>query len=384
MKVAVIHDWLITYAGAERVLEQILRLYPQADVFTLIDFLPENQRGFLHEHRVFTSALQRWPLMRRKYRLFLPFMPMAVEQFDLSGYDLVISSSHAVAKGVLTGPDQYHVCICYTPLRYAWELQHQYLQETGLSRGIKGWLTRRMLHRLRLWDLRTANGVDDFIAISHFIARRIAKTYRRDATVIYPPVDTEAFTLDTDIEREDFYVTASRMVPYKKMEMIVAAFSRMPDRKLVVAGEGPECGRIVSQAGKNVTMLGYQNPKQLRDLMCRTRAFVFAALEDFGIVPLEAQACGTPVIAYGKGGVRETIRGLDHPHPTGVFFPEQTVESLIEAVRIFEEGGGIITPSRCRDNALRFSTDRFRRELKEFIEKRWDRFSDTQNIQYIL
>ncbi len=384
MKVAVIHDWLITYAGAERVLEQILRLYPQADVFTLIDFLPENQRGFLHEHRVFTSALQRWPLMRRKYRLFLPFMPMAVEQFDLSGYDLVISSSHAVAKGVLTGPDQYHVCICYTPLRYAWELQHQYLQETGLSRGIKGWLTRRMLHRLRLWDLRTANGVDDFIAISHFIARRIAKTYRRDATVIYPPVDTEAFTLDTDIEREDFYVTASRMVPYKKMEMIVAAFSRMPDRKLVVAGEGPECGRIVSQAGKNVTMLGYQNPKQLRDLMCRTRAFVFAALEDFGIVPLEAQACGTPVIAYGKGGVRETIRGLDHPHPTGVFFPEQTVESLIEAVRIFEEGGGIITPSRCRDNALRFSTDRFRRELKAFIEKRWDRFSDTQNIQYIL
>ncbi|HEU4682484.1 MAG TPA: glycosyltransferase, partial [Gemmatimonadales bacterium] len=213
MKIAIVHDWLVVYAGAERVLEHMLRVFPNADLFSLIDFLPHSERGFLGNRRPRTSFLQQLPGARNGYRRYLPLMPYAIEQFDLTGYDIVISSSHAVAKGVLTGPDQLHVCMCYSPMRYAWDLQHQYLRGSGLDRGLKGVVARWMLHRMRVWDARTANGVDGFIAISHFIARRIWKAYRRDATVIYPPVDVEAFTPDGP--REEFYVTASRMVPYK-------------------------------------------------------------------------------------------------------------------------------------------------------------------------
>lgn len=299
-RVAIVHDWLTVYAGAERVLEQMLLALPQADLYSLVDFVPEDARGFLGGRRARTSFLQRLPRARTHYRSYLPLMPLAVEQFDLSGYDLVISSSHAVAKGVLTGPDQLHLCICYSPIRYAWDLQHQYLEESGLTRGVKGAAARLLLHYVRLWDARTANGVDDFIAISGFIARRIQKVYRRDATVIYPPVDTDGFALRPD--KEDFYLTASRLVPYKKIDLIVEAFSALPDRRLVVIGDGPEMAKVRAKAGPNVQLLGYQPFSVLKDHLQRARAFVFAAEEDFGIVPLEAQACGTPVIAYGKGG----------------------------------------------------------------------------------
>jgi glycosyltransferase involved in cell wall biosynthesis len=318
MRIAIVHDWLTTYAGAERVLEQMLICFPDADLFSLVDFLPPGQRDFIQNKRVTTSFIQRMPWARSKYRSYLPLMPLAIEQFDLSSYDLVISSSHAVAKGVITGPDQLHICMCYSPIRYAWDLQHQYLRESGLDRGMKGWLARCVLHRTRMWDQRTANGVDEFIAISNFIARRIRKAYRRDSTVIYPPVDVESFSLRQD--KEDFYLTASRLVPYKRVDLIVEAFSRMPEKKLVVIGAGPEFSRIKASAGHNVDFLGYQPGEVLRDHMQRARAFVFAAEEDFGIAPLEAQACGTPVIAYGKGGALETIRGEESVEPTGVFF----------------------------------------------------------------
>ena len=217
MRIAIVHDWLVVYAGAERVLEQMLACYPDADLFSLVDFLPAGQRDFIRNKLVTTSFIQRLPRARKKYRNYLPFMPLAVEQFDLSGYDLVISSNHAVAKGVLTGPDQLHLCMCHSPIRYAWDLQHQYLREAGLERGIKGWMAKVILHYVRLWDVRTANGVDAFIAISRHIARRIRKVYGRDSTVIYPPVDVADFPLYRD--KEDFYVTASRMVPYKKMDL---------------------------------------------------------------------------------------------------------------------------------------------------------------------
>jgi glycosyltransferase involved in cell wall biosynthesis len=290
-----------------------------------------------------------------------------VEQFDLSRYDLVLSSSYAVAKGVLTGPDQLHLCICHSPMRYAWDLQHQYLRETGLDRGLRGVLARWTLHRMRLWDIRSAAGVDGFIAISRYIARRIWKTYRRKSTVIYPPVDVEAFTPGGP--REDFYVTASRMVPYKRIDLIVDAFAAMPQQRLVVIGDGPQAGRIRSHAAANVEFLGQQPFEVLRDLLRRARAFVFAAEEDFGIAPLEAQACGTPVLAYGKGGVLETIRPLGGPDPTGLFFPEQSVQSVVEAVQRFEQNGHEIDPEACRRNALRFSAKRFRRELREQIDR---------------
>ncbi len=299
-RIAVVHDWLVTYAGAERVLEQILRCYPEADLFSLVDFLPEGGRGFILDKPVTTSFVQGLPFARKKYRAYLPFMPLAVEQFDLSGYDLVISSSHAVAKGVLTGPDQLHLCMCYSPIRYAWDLQHQYLRESGLDRGLKGWMAKALLHYIRLWDTRTANGVDGFIAISGYIARRIRKAYRRESTVLYPPVDVADFPLRR--EKEDFYVTASRMVPYKKVDLIVEAFSSMPDKRLVVIGDGPDLAKVRAKAGPNVELLGFASADVLRDHLQRARAFVFAAEEDFGIAPLEAQACGTPVIACGRCG----------------------------------------------------------------------------------
>lgn len=373
-RVAVIHDWLTVYAGAERVLEQMLNVLPQADLYSLVDFLPDDQRGFIQHKPVTTSFLQGLPRAKTHYRNYLLFMPLAIEQFDLSGYDLVVSSSHAVAKGVLTGPDQLHVCMCYSPIRYAWDLQHQYLEESGLTRGLKGALARTLLHRVRLWDARTPNGVDEFVAISRFIARRIYKVYRRGSTIIYPPVDTGSFELRAD--KDDFYLTASRMVPYKKIDLIVEAFANMPDKQLVVIGDGPDFEKIRAKAGPNVQLLGFQPFSVLKDHMQRAKAFVFAAEEDFGIVPLEAQACGTPVIAYGKGGSLETVRGPEHAQATGVHFQEQTVASLQGAVRRFE--GMHFDPGALRAHAETFSVPRFRGEFERFISEHYRRFVEAR------
>lgn len=371
-RIAVVHDWLTTYAGAERVLEQILLLYPEADVFAVCDFLPDSERSFLGGRQPRTTFIQKLPGARKHYRNYLSLMPLAIEQLDVSAYDLVISSSHAVAKGVLTGPDQLHVSYVYTPIRYAWDLQHQYLRESGLDRGLKGWVAKWMLHKIRLWDARTANGVDRFIADSGFIARRIWKVYRRESTVIYPPVDVSRFTLH--VEKEDFFLTASRMVPYKKMDLIVEAFSAMPDRRLVVIGEGPDWEKIRAKAGPNVTLLGYQPFDVLCDHMQRAKAFVFAAEEDFGITPVEAQACGTPVIAFGKGGALETVRDLSVSSPTGLFFDAQSVAALIDAVRLFDLEGRAIRPEDCRANAERFSVTQFQETLAAFIAQAWTEF----------
>jgi glycosyltransferase involved in cell wall biosynthesis len=372
LRVAVVHDWLVTYAGAERVLEAMLRVLPQAELYSLIDFLPEGKRGFILDKPVTTSFIQRLPFAKSKYRQYLPLMPLAVEQFDLSSYDLVVSSSYAVAKGVLTGPDQLHLSMCYSPIRYAWDLHHQYLRESGLERGVKGWLSKWLLHRMRLWDARTANGVDEFIAISHFIARRVWKVYRRESTVIYPPIDVEGFEVRE--AKEDFYLTASRLVPYKRVDLIVEAFTRMPQKRLVVIGEGPEFKKIKARASANVTLLGYQPFAVLKDHMQRAKAFVFAAEEDFGIVPLEAQACGTPVIAFGKGGALETLRGMESERPTAVFFDEQTVEALCQAVDDFERSLARFRPRHARENALRFSGKRFEEEFGSFVEAKWLEF----------
>jgi glycosyltransferase involved in cell wall biosynthesis len=309
MKIAIVHEWFDTYAGSERVVEQMLKVFPDAHVFGVVDFLSEKDRKFLEDRPVRTTFIQRLPMAQKKFRRYLPLMPLAIEQIDLRGYDLVLSSSHAVAKGVLTGPDQLHVSYVHSPMRYAWDLQHQYLQESGLTKGLKGALARMVLHYMRLWDYRTAAGVDVFLSNSNFIARRIKKVYGRDARVVYPPVDVEAYARVD--QKEDFYLAAARMVPYKKMPMIVDAFSRMPDKRLVVIGEGPDLQRCQALARTpNIELVGYQPFAQLRDYMQRARAYVFAAEEDFGITMVEAQACGTPVIAYGRGGARETVRPL--------------------------------------------------------------------------
>lgn len=371
MKVAIVVDWLVTYAGAERVVEEMLRVFPEADVFALVDFLPEAERGFLQGHRPQTTFLQQLPGARGHYRSYLPLMPLAIEQLDVTGYDLVLSSSHCVAKGVLTGPDQVHISYVHSPIRYAWDLTHQYLREAGLDHGAKGWLAKAILHYMRIWDSRTANGVDAYVANSRFIARRIKKCYGREAEVVYPPVDLGKFELCA--EKGAYYLTASRMVPYKKMKLIVEAFNAMPERHLVVIGAGPEYEKTAAIAGPNVEMLGYQPDAVLREKMQHAKAFVFAAEEDFGITPVEAQACGTPVIAYGRGGALETVCGLGNKAgkaPTGVFFPEQTVEAIRAAVERFEAHRAEITPEACRENAEKFCAERFREEFRMLVEAR--------------
>lgn len=368
MKTAIIHDWLVTIAGAERVLEQLLNIYPDADIYTMIDDLSAVDREFLGKAKVKTSYIQKLPMAKKYYRYYLPFMPLAVEQFDLSGYDLIISSSYAVAKGVITGPDQIHVSYVHSPMRYAWDLQHQYLKESGLEKGLKSYLVRRSLHKIRMWDLRTANGVDCFLANSEYIARRIMKVYRRSAEVVYPPVDIEAFIPVTD--KDDFYLTASRLVPYKKINLIVEAFTKMPDKQLIVIGDGPDFEKIKAVAGPNVNMLGYQSHNVLLDHMQRAKCFVFAAEEDFGITPVEAMACGTPVMAYGKGGALETVVGdASSPNSTGIFFDSQTVESIVKAVQHFEEHQGSYLPENCRQRAEQFSNQHFRDAFTSAVER---------------
>lgn len=363
MKVAIIHDWLVTYAGSERVLEAILSCFPEADLFSLVNFLPKTEAAFIKGKTVRTSFIQDLPLARKKFRQYLALMPLAIEQFDLSAYDLIISSSWAMAKGVITGPDQLHISYVHSPIRYAWDLQHQYLQEGGLERGLKSWIARYMLHRLRTWDYRTSNGVDHFIANSAFIARRIWKTYRRPALVIHPPVRTADFPLST--AKEDFYLTVSRMVPYKRMDLIVEAFAGLPDRRLMVIGDGPNYAHIKAKAGPNVVFLGRQDISVVRDHMQRARAFIFAAIEDFGIAPVEAMSCGTPVIGLGKGGLLETvIEGQ-----TGLFFYQQSAEAIMDAVRRFEAMDPPLSSAVVAAQARRFDEGVFRSKFTEALNQ---------------
>ena len=368
-KTALVADWLVTYAGAERVMTEILKVFPKSDLFAVIDFLSdESRQHFLGKHAQ-TTFIQKFPKAETKYRNYLPFMPLAIEQLDVSAYDVILSSSHAVAKGVLTGPDQLHISYVHSPIRYAWDLQHQYLRELGLTKGIKAIIVRWLLHRIRMWDYRTANGVDHFVANSKFIARRIHKVYGRDADVIYPPVDTDRFTLREN--KDDFYFTASRMVPYKKIDLIVEAFSHMPNKKLVVIGDGPDMKKIKSKATSNIEILGYQPNSVMQDHMQRAKAFVFAAEEDFGITPVESQACGTPVIAFGKGGALETINSIHSANPTGAFFDKQEVSSVITAVEDFERNQDLFLPENCRNQALKFSNQRFHTEIEQYVQQKW-------------
>lgn len=363
MRVAVVHEWLESYAGSERVVEQMLEIWPEADLYAVCDVLPEGERGFLRGRRVRTSFIQRLPFARKHFRKYLSLMPMAVEQFDLSGYDLVLSSNHAVAKGVITGPGQLHVSYVHSPMRYAWDLQHQYLRQAGLERGPMSLYTRWLLHKMRLWDRSTASRIDSIVANSRYIAQRIEKVWRRPSTVIHPPVDVERFTLGE--ARESHYLIAARMVPYKRVELVAEAFRGMPDKRLVVCGDGPGMAQVRAAAAgaPNIEIRGRVPQAELVHLTRTAKAFVYAAEEDFGIGMVEAQACGTPLIAYGRGGSRDIVQP-----ETGILFPVQTAEAVAEAVRRFEALAPAIRPEACRENALRFSTAAFRERFRAHVE----------------
>ncbi|WP_298962953.1 glycosyltransferase family 4 protein [uncultured Campylobacter sp.] len=373
MKKALIHDWFSTYAGAEKCVESFTNIWDDFEIYSLIDFLKGADRDkILKGKHAHTSFIQKLPFAKDKYRNYLPLFPLAIEQFDLSGYDVVLSSSHAVAKGVLTHSNQLHIAYVHTPIRYAWDLYHQYLRESGLDRGLKGMLAKYFLHKIRLWDASTANRVDHYIANSRYIARRIKKTYGKPSDVIYPPVDVDKFKLRE--AKEEFYLTASRMVPYKKIDLIVEAFSQT-DKKLLVIGDGPDMAKIKSKAGKNVELLGFADDETMADLMGRAKAFVFAAEEDFGITPVEAQACGTPVICFGRGGARETVRDGE----SGLYFMEQNAKELLAAVAKFEQNYDKFEPTKIRENSLKFSRARFEAEIKSYVEKKYEEFKDGLN-----
>lgn len=362
MKVAIIHYWFVTWRGGEKVIEQLLRLYPEADVFTHVA-TPEIERTKLAGHRVQRTFVSKLPGAQKRYQKYLPLMPVALEQLDLTGYDLVISSESGPAKNVITHPDALHICYCHSPMRYVWDMYPLYLADAG-------WLTRLLMrplmHYMRLTDSVSASRVDHFIANSKFIARRIDKCYRRQAEVIPPPVEVDDF--EARAEKQDYYLLLGQLTAYKKADLVMDAFLRS-GKRLVIIGEGEQLAAMRARATERVVVLGRQPFSALKEHLANAKALVFPGVEDFGIVPLEAMASGTPVIAYAKGGALETVIESDDPSAaTGLFFHEQSIDAINEAVARFESLSEPISAEACRARAEQFAPDRFREELSSFIQ----------------
>lgn len=370
MNIALVHEWLVNYYGSEKVVESFTNLFPEAPIYALVDYLNADERKIITKgKKANTSFIQNLPFSRKHHRIYLPLFPLAVEQHDLSDYDVVLSSSHSVAKGALTNSNQLHICYCHTPIRYAWDLYHQYLNDLNIKGGLKGAYVRWSLHKIRIWDYISTNRVDYFIANSAHIAKRIRKIYNRDATVIHPPVDTDKFSCQTN--KDNYYLTASRFVPYKKIDLVVQAFASIPDKKLIVIGEGPDKDKIKALAGSNVEILPRQNYKDLVNYMQNARAFIFAAEEDFGITMVEAQAGGTPVIAYNVGGASEIVKNNE----TGILFDKQTPESIIDAVNKFEKNINQFDSYNICQHAQSFSRKNFEQKINEFVNEKYQQFS---------
>jgi len=359
MKIAIVHDWLVTNAGAEKVLRALIDLYPEADIFALVDFLTdEDRQAVVNNKQVKTSFIQHLPLSNPHFRNYLPLFPLAIESLDLSKYDLIISSSWAVAKGIKKAKNQLHVSYCYTPIRYAWDLYDEYTQNLKQP---KKFLVQQTLAYIRKFDLKTLSRVDYFIADSKFVAERIQRIYKRKAKVIYPPVAVERFILHE--KKEEFYLTVSRLVHYKKTRLIVEAFNLMPEKKLIVIGDGEEYESIKNIAGKNIELLGYQKDEILVEYMQKAKAFIYAAIEDFGIVTIEAMSCGTPVIALEDGGTKETVQdGF-----SGIHFKKQSVDSIMKAVKFFETQE--FDYKAISESAKFYALSRFQKEISVFIDK---------------
>lgn len=368
MKSVIIHDWLTSpIGGSENVLQEIHRLLP-SPICTLVTDPKKMIGSYFQDLDIQTSFIQKLPFAKTKHRNYLPLFPLAIEHFDLHKYDLILSSSHCVAKGVITHPEQLHICYCHTPVRYAWDLMHSYLKEAKLDRGVKGMLTRLTLQYLRTWDVHSSHRVDHFIANSQFVAARIKKFYRRKSVVIYPPVNTAYYQLKE--KKEDYYLTASRLVSNKRIDLIVDAFAQMPDKKLIVIGDGPEKENLKMRAKKNIEFLENQTNEQLKNYLQNAKAFVFAAIEDFGILPVEAMATGTPIIGLEKGGLLETVI----PYTTGLFFKEQTVASLKNIIQEFV--GMEFDPKKCRARAEEFSQEKFRKRFQSFVLDKYIEFKN--------
>ena len=367
LKTAIVHEWLVNYAGSERVVESFTNIWPEADVFSLVDFLSDEQRKIiLKGKKAKTSFIQKLPLAKKKHRNYLPLFPSAIEKLDLSGYDVIISSSHAVTKGIKKKSGQLHITYCHSPMRYIWDQADQYLK------GTKGLIAKLFINYLREWDLKSASNVEFFIANSHHIAEKIKRIYNRDAEVIYPPVDVDKFEVSE--HKEDYYLTASRMVPYKRLDLVIDVFNELPDKKLIVIGSGPEKEKLISKGSSNIKIIGHQDTEKLKVYMQKAKAFVFAAEEDFGIIVVEAMACGTPVIAWNYGGTGESV--IDGE--TGILFSEQTKDSIIAAVIKFEGISGNFNPELIRNHSKKFSRMKFENNIKNFVDEKIKLFFNTE------
>jgi glycosyltransferase involved in cell wall biosynthesis len=362
-RIAIVHDWCPNFRGGERVLAELCRMFKGAEVFTLFDFLSPAEKQQHFPGVVFhTSIANRIPGVRKFYRALFPICPFLMEQFDVTGYDAVISSSAAFARGVLTRPDQPHLCYVHSPIRYAWDEQFSYFQQGRIGFGPKGLLFRYLVHRLRIWDMRTAHGPDLMLANSSYVRSRIKRIYGTDAKVVFPPVPVDE--IEFAPQKEDYYVTASFLAPYKRTDLVISAFNAMPSRRLLVVGEGQQVKSLRALAGPNVEFTGFLPRAEYVRAVSRAQALVFAGCEDFGIALAEAQAYGTPLIAFGRGGATDIVRPLGIAEkPTGVLFKKQSIEAVIEAVERFEANRVALTPSACRENAMRFAPERFARDV---------------------
>lgn len=361
MKVALVQDWFVVNGGAEKVVREIVHLFPDIHIFSLVDFLNDEDRKFILDgKKATTSFIQNLPFAYAHYRNYLPFFPRAIESLDFTGFDLIISSSYAVAKGISKSAGQVHICYCHSPVRYAWDLENEYLSKLS---WIKRQISKPVLQYIRNWDLGTTHRVDLFIANSKNVAERIKRIYDRESVVIYPPVDISNFKPVEN--KENFYFTSMRVVPYKKLDLIVETFNNLPDKKLIVSGDGPELEKIRASAKSNIEFTGFVSRDKLITYMQKAKAFVLAAEEDFGITSIEAQSCFTPVIAYRKGGYLETVI----ENKTGIFFNQQTVESLTEAILRFEKSGLVFKKEDFLNHVSRFSIEKFRKNINNCIHE---------------
>jgi glycosyltransferase involved in cell wall biosynthesis len=364
-KIALVHYWLTGMRGGEKVVESICNVYPDIDIFTLV-YNKDKISDKINSHKITTSFIQKIPFAKKKYRNYLPLMPVAIEQFDLSDYDIVISSESGIAKGVITRPETCHVCYVHTPMRYLWNMYFDYLRDERPGFLKKNFI-RYYFNYLRLWDFSSASRVNYFMCNSDNVRKRVLKYYNREAEVIYPPVDVDKFRYTEN--KEDYYLIVSQLVSYKKVDLAIEAFNELGSR-LVIVGEGPEMSRLKKLAKGNIEFAGWQPGDSLIDYYANAKAFVFPGEEDFGITPVEAQASGTPVIGFGKGGLTETV--IDKK--TGILFEKQTKEELTAAVKYFEENPQLFVPSEIRENSLRFSRDNFESKLKNFVDRKYEHY----------
>ncbi len=359
-KVAIVHDWLCVDGGAEVVLNRLLLMFPKADIYTTVDILSDDKREFLRGHKIYTTVLQKYKFIAKRYSYFMHLMPYLIEQFDLSKYDMVISSSHFVAKGVITHPEQLHFAYIYSPVRYAWDMYFEYDRAGAFGKRLKNIFMKKWLHRMRIWDFVSSYRADYLISDSKFIQKRIRKYWRRNSTVVYPPVEI-ANTVYHE-EKKEYYITLSRLVEYKRVDIIIRAFNEFPNKELIIIGDGRAKDKLVKMSKSNINFKGYLPRVEAMTLISRAKAFVFMAKEDFGIVPIEAQACGTPVVAYGQGGVKETVLEGE----TGVFVEKQDKDSLKEAILKFEKIS--FSPKKCREFSEKFSPQEFEKKITKIFK----------------